>query len=644
MNNLIYTLLIICSVFTSNFVKAELDSPYMLKLKVEERIQTKSEAILSKVLREKDYSLNVTAKVKQTGAKTQLNESPSFVPYKAEKQFSETEKVLLSKIGLWSDLPKVNATTTEAKLSIEKVTIRVGIQEWFSDENLKSLETMLKESIAQESFPVDLKVKPFKSFVKESLEREKAEQKKEQEEVNRQLASEPQKNISDFLEKFSIELTVLFCVFLIMIIGVFVIKGLANRWERVQDDHVSAMKSTHVSANNTTIAGPGGNEEAGGDGLGNSTLSFENGLEATLVSENQSGTLKESKKAFLSFYSDNPVAANELLHKWIHENNEDAKAGLYGLLSQLSMDELGNITSQLKETDKSSLVEVLSLQATKDLVEKGAHFLKKEIIVEKLNLKTNIDKNIANFLNTLTKDEINAAVQKSVRFGAFLFNFLKPLQVISFTKELDSETMQDIVNATIEEDLENITQEAEALVSFVQNYRVNNNIEHKPFVANAEVYIKELGPNKESKIFESIIASGDRKLLMEVADKYFPADLIEKIPESALAEFMNSMPLAQRASMLFGFEEERRTKFLSCYQSNANLLDLINVELSLIEKNAERKAEVLDQKDKLWEDFVTNFRATLSKNVALRKSIQPILEDWASENMGVQDEHVASAG
>ncbi len=125
---------------------------------------------------------------------------------------------------------------------------------------------------------------------------------------------------------------------------------------------------------------------------------------------------------------------------------------------------------------------------------------------------------------------------------------------------------------------------------------------------------------EEEAAIKPLIAADDFDLKREVmTNRYFYEDL-KYLPEEVMRKTLDSFPVAFRAEFLFVCDRAFKAKLLGSYKDGSKLKEMVQTELSLVEKNENRKREAADRKDRTIASFMTKIRAAIQEDPRIVES------------------------
>jgi hypothetical protein len=143
-----------------------------------------------------------------------------------------------------------------------------------------------------------------------------------------------------------------------------------------------------------------------------------------------------------------------------------------------------------------------------------------------------------------------------------------------------------------------------------------------------------LSPDRELSFYKKIIENHSFSDIRELALENYPQFLIEKLPDQIVKPVLNSYPITDRANLLYAFDKEKRSSMLKFYKNEIRVQEVIDVELELIQSDANRAKNINNKKSQYQKDFYSRIRRyikTSPENIAVAEEI---LDKWSKSNKG----------
>jgi hypothetical protein len=121
-------------------------------------------------------------------------------------------------------------------------------------------------------------------------------------------------------------------------------------------------------------------------------------------------------------------------------------------------------------------------------------------------------------------------------------------------------------------------------------------------------------------------------MVLEVASKTFPSELVLELPRTFLKEVLQSYPVSKRVEILHSRPEDVRDTLLDVLaEAGTPARDLLDMELENIGRDPGRGATIEARAEEIWQDFVQNSRTVLSKNGSYAAIADQLIKEWASK-------------
>ena len=96
-----------------------------------------------------------------------------------------------------------------------------------------------------------------------------------------------------------------------------------------------------------------------------------------------------------------------------------------------------------------------------------------------------------------------------------------------------------------------------------------------PFADRATELLKDVNPEKEAAIFNALAESGDFELLQATAKRFFPSELLFKLPSTLIKTCLDRLPLARRAELIISRPDNERATLLEVVGQALQLVRLV---------------------------------------------------------------------
>jgi len=578
------------------------------RLKLESAMIEQAEKTLSSLLKRDEYAVLVSVKLKKVddGAKNSNG---------AGAQTSDNN---ISKLGLDNDLANAIAKQNSGETHNIFAQIVSIDSTLIFDESVKTEKQELAKKIVG-------RVLEAQSGKKVQVKTEKAQLK---DIIPPPAVVEPKKmEIKDWVLEFKNSIGVvagsLILGAILFILG-FLVLGKVGKIEAQKIGAFEAYVATQKEKADTESAVHENGSTDGKDaGHGASAES-----ELVLSPEDQ----KEKLLKFQNLIQVNQSVASFLLKQWLRSGNETAIVAA-GLISQsLNHDDLGKILPNLDIKIRKSWKNAAEQNATSSQQVQALRFLGEQILDSYLMPPPAVPQEKLERLMSLNEKQIVKLVQKNAEISCVLFNLLNLSQIAKVLDLLDEPTAINVSGLSAKLTEGDIVVQAGVLADNIDQMLNEQSETLSPFIERAADLIPRVNGAREKILFLSIAQSKSYQFLKVTAEKYFPSELVTKLPTEVLKSSLLKLNNILRAELVLSQPESSRTVFLSAIgEPGKKIRDMLDLEISEIEKNPRRKALLQVKGPVLWRDFISNLRKQLSTDEALIEQSRPILYSWIKE-------------
>ncbi|MEO5969695.1 MAG: hypothetical protein ABIQ95_07180 [Bdellovibrionia bacterium] len=337
---------------------------------------------------------------------------------------------------------------------------------------------------------------------------------------------------------------------------------------------------------------------------------------------------------FKALLDESPEKASALVKQWLKAPVRGAGEALAVLPQVLSTEEFLIIFKYLSLEDRKVWRKLLGTTVDKRGLSTAANFVFSQIVESMLVSPPTIDEELRGMISELTINEcIEIAVQDST-LGGLLVNLLPTMEVGRMFSLMNPELANVVTIASLKFSDDEIKAKSGQLKASISRQRKQKKPK-APFVDSAEELFRHIGPEKENTIFGALIESQEFDVLDSAAHKYFPSELLFKLPPRVLKVCMDRMPLAKRAEFILSNAEGDRNILLdSIGKVGSKLRDVIEVEIQEAQADDVRLRRVERNRSILLKEFLEIVRAVIKTNKAAEEQAEGVIDQWLFEKTG----------
>jgi hypothetical protein len=343
----------------------------------------------------------------------------------------------------------------------------------------------------------------------------------------------------------------------------------------------------------------------------------------------------EGFEKFKTLLRESPEKAASLIKQWLKAPVKGAGEALAALPQVLSTEEFLLIFKHLSLEDRKVWRKLLGTTVDKRGLNAAANFVFSQIVESLLVSPPAIDDELRDMISELTINEcIEIAVQDSA-LGGLLVNLLPTMEVGRMFSLMNPELANAVTIASLKFSDDEIQAKSGELKASISRQRKRKKPSSAPFVDSAEELFRHIGPEKENTIFGALIESQEFDVLDSAAHKYFPAELLFKLPPRVLKVCMDRMSLQKRAEFILSNNEENKNILLeSIGKAGAKLRDVIEVEMQVSQSDDVRLRRIEKNRSVLLKEFLDIVRVVIKSNKAAEEQAEGVIDQWLFEKTG----------
>lgn len=336
---------------------------------------------------------------------------------------------------------------------------------------------------------------------------------------------------------------------------------------------------------------------------------------------------------FKVFVDNTPQEAILLVKKWLAQDDKHSKAALRALVQQIDNSALKEIFKMLSEPERAAWRDLLNSPLTANELTGANDFISNQIVQSVIVPSLIEDPNTYDLLLKLNSDVVKKVYDEEPYIVALVLNALNDSFVAEVLSTCDDEIVAEILQSSIvikeEEVREGQAKIQETLSKYIET---KSNL---PFVEKLFEILPKVTAKVEKSIFDTLKDNVSFDQFLSLSRNYYPAELIDSLPEKFLKEALTQYDLKKRVSMLMGLDESMKNYYLDiCAPDGTKARDLISIEFETIERDETLLNKVMNEKEENWKDFVSYVRTLISKDKEFKSEIDSVVHNWVSNKYG----------
>ncbi len=600
------------------------------KLALEEKVQRKYNITLSSLLKENQYLVEVETEMNEPPAPNFGDSGPKTGPRVSEMNLADSrgDYIAFSKMGL--EVPVVDKFLDEDRTKLMnlyrfnetydlfKNLSGVNVTVFLSDKITPELIEIVKKVVNSSKFSVS-GIKPMVKY--ESMQMEWIDPalaklddlKKKEKKAEKKIQEEPKIWAKDWLEWASRWGNAVGLILGALIIG-FIALSLFKQWKAFMEK-IAALEAQKK------------NEDEKEDKDGNEMAIA---MAAETPKEEEDMAVTQGFDRFQQCLNDHPEDAITMVRSWLNESEENDILALRGIAQQATAEQMEKLMNGLSETQrdqwKSHLGKFLETPELNAANKQLFQAVVKAFLVPS-RIKDGELLNLIMELNAKTTCEFFNAHKDQV---GILMNLLSPSVIGKILAEVDDEKADkwlgqgsDFKENELEEGIVTLKEDLNA---FKKAHGPS------PFAHRIMSMIPTAQPSRESTLYRALAKAGNSGMVLEVAKKYFPSELILELPSPFLKEVMQSYPVNKRVALLHSRPEDVRTTLINILaESGTPARDMLDMELENLSRDPSKGAAIESQSEEIWQEFVKLSRASLSSATSYSGFADQIVREWSQK-------------
>jgi hypothetical protein len=600
------------------------------KLALEEKVQRKFNVILSSLLKENQYLVEIEAEMSEPPAPNFGDDGPKTGPRVSDLSMAESrgDYIAFSKMGL--EVPVVEKFLDEDRTKLMnlyrfnetydlfKNLTGLKVNVFLSDKLPTDLVEIVKKVLQSSKVSVS-GVKPVVKFESIALEWIDPADLKKAEDANKKTPdekkaeqAEPKIWAKDWYEWASRWGNAVGLILGSLIIG-FIAISLFKQWQALMEK-LAAMTAAKDK--------PEDKEEDDK----NDVMT----MAANSPKQEEDVATSHGFERFQQCLEQHADDAVNMVRSWLNEGDEFSLLALRGVAQQALAPEMDKLMQGLTEQQRDKWKGLLGkhLEA-QDLAAANKHIFQ-EVIRSFLVPSRIKDGELLNLIMELNAKTTCEFIKANELQTGILMNLLSPSVVGRILAEVDDETADLWLMHGSEFDVKTMDDMVPALKEALVAYKEAN--APAPFAQRIMTMIPSASPAREGTLFRALAKSGNAGMVMEVAKKHFPSELVLDLPAPFLKEVMQTYPMFKRVEFLHSRSEEVRSNLLNILaETGTPARDMIDMELDNITRDPSRGATIETRTEEIWQEFVKMSRVTLSKNVSYSGLTDQLIQEWSSK-------------
>jgi len=341
----------------------------------------------------------------------------------------------------------------------------------------------------------------------------------------------------------------------------------------------------------------------------------------------ESSLLVNGIDRFQSYVKKSETDAVLIIKKWIREEDNKAKWALKALVQQMDNESLVAIFKRLTDIEKSSWKKLLDSPLNKAELDGANAFISNQIVQDIIVPKFINDPETFDMVIKLKPLDVVKIIQKDFEIGCTLLNAFSIGFINGVLDLCDEKLRERVVVFSVEITPDAIIGNQDKIKSAIEEFV---HVEKpRPFVDVIRQLIPDANPDYENVLFDSLFKVATRDEMNKIVFENFPASLLFELPNNFLKSTLSAYPLKKKVKMLMSVESDIKQQLLEIFApEGSKAFDLINLEFEDLEKDEFELANVKNSSSENWKDFIHYTRSQISSDKQFTNQIKEILNRW----------------
>jgi hypothetical protein len=605
------------------------------KLALEEKVQRKFNATLGSVLKDNQYIVEVEVEAADPDGPNFGANDKKTGPRVSDLTMGESrgDYIAFSKVGL--EVPVLDKFLDEDRTKLMnlyrfnesydlfKNISGLAVTIYLSDKLPADLIEIAKKLVASTKLAVS-GVKPqikYQSIAMEWVDPEQLKKQADDARARRQAEIEQQKKEKegpkiwgkDWLEWASRWGNAFGLVLAASIIA-YIALSLFREWKAFMEKY-AAMQAAKAEPQKDN-----GKDDAGNDG---SPL-------AAAGKQEDDMAISHGFERFKQCLEQHPDDAVTIVRTWLNEGDDRALLALRSVAQQAAPEDLEKLMAGLSEAQRDKWKGLLGKHLEVPELNAANKHIFQEVVKSFLVPSRIRDGELLNLIMELSPRATGEFLAKNPTQVGILMNILSPSVVGKILGEVDDQTADKWLVEGSQFDLVAMGSHVPPLKEALKAFKLAS--APAPFAQRLMTMIPLATPAREGNLYRALARSGNPAMVLEVASKTFPSELVLELPRTFLKEVLQSYPVSKRVEILHSRPEDVRDTLLDVLaEAGTPARDLLDMELENIGRDPGRGATIEARAEEIWQDFVQNSRTVLSKNGSYAAIADQLIKEWASK-------------
>jgi hypothetical protein len=593
------------------------------KIALEEKVQRKFQTVLSSLLKDNQYQIEVIAEVSDPSAPNFGDDGKKGGTRVSDIKLSESQGdyIAFSKMGL--EVPVLDKYFDEDRTKLMNLYRFNETYDLFKNLSSINVTVMLSDKLPEDLVTIATKlvqssklsvsgIKPTVKF--ETLPMEWSEPKiAKKEEPVKKLQEEPKIWTKDWYEWASRWGNAFGLIFGALIIGIIAI-SLFRQWKTLME-----KLAAQVAAKEKPEEEKKEEEEA-----------LKVAAQSDALVQEEEVEISHGFERFQQCLEQHTEAAINMIRTWLNESEENDLLALRGIAQQSSGEQMDKLMNGLTESQRDKWKSLLGKHLETAEINSANKHIFQEVIKAFLVPSRIKDGELLNLIMELNLKTTCHFLDTNKTQVGILMNLLSPSVIGKVLAEVDDDTADAWLLQGSTYVIGNSEKDLPLLKNSLKSFKEENS--PSPFAYRIMSMILSATPSREITLYRALAKSGTLDMVLEVAKSHFPSELLLNLPATLLKEVMQGYPIFKRVELLASRPEEIRTTLLDILaEKGTPARDMLDMEIENVERDPSRQAALEIRESDIWQEFVKMTRIGLSKNSSYNVYTEKLIKEWSQK-------------
>ena len=376
--------------------------------------------------------------------------------------------------------------------------------------------------------------------------------------------------------------------------------------------------------------------DAPGAGGGGGTMTMEMSEGAGVEDEAASAMINSSADKnlagidkFRELVEKETKTASLFVRQWLKFKPLGSSDALVVLTRFLHPNDLVKLFDLMTPQERKDMSKMLSAPLSRDALGRADLFLNNQLIMDLIVPKPELESDVQELIFAVTAEEVSSVFSEDKEIAAQVMSLLPSAQIASIAQALEDEVCIELYPLLAKSSVDDAVKNIDSIKAKLNALRGEADISDNPFIESIPEFMPSASSAKELLLYNVLKDSEQWTMIKKLSEQTFPSSLIGDLPEEFLKASFLTLSNPKRAELILSREESERAKFYAAVgEPGKKLRDMLDLEVAEIEKDEEARAELEENKDAIWNNFVLIIRNLTKTDPSFSKASNKVLSEW----------------